>query len=91
MSQHNLRPLAPYAGHTIRVGWDRPSGTFFVQVLPPAGKEDETGSVFIWQGFARDEIRTAQEAIDLISPYALIPDTLAADLGADRSREGTRS
>ncbi|WP_412538693.1 hypothetical protein R8Z50_22910 [Longispora sp. K20-0274] len=89
MSQRTLQPLDAYAGHTIRVGWDRPLATFFVQVLPPDGKEDEPGSVFVWQGFARGEIRTPEQAIDLISPYAQIPDTLAADLAADRSRACT--
>lgn len=33
MSRHELTPKAGYEQYTITVGWDRPLGSFFAQVL----------------------------------------------------------
>jgi hypothetical protein len=69
-------------GMRVHAGWDRPLATFFAQVL--VTEADGEDSVILWHGTAHGELPTAAQALALLTPYAIIPDGMAALLETDR-------
>lgn len=95
MSRHSLQPL-PGRGslYEIAIGWDRPLGTFFVIVFGAPDDEPGNNAVeelppLLWEGTAPAALATPEATIALASPYAFIPEGLAAQLAADREAETT--
>ena len=84
MSRHSFQGKA--RATRVVLGWDRPLATFFVQVFGPDPDEDGEEMTFLWRGTAPGELPTAAAALALASPYAELPDTLAATLETDRLR-----
>lgn len=81
MSRHRLT-ARPETGATHAViGWDRPLGTFFVQLL---GNVDDGEETILCEGTGYGEIPTPAAAIALVAPYCTISDDLAAQLEIDR-------
>jgi len=87
MSRHRLALLRPN-GIEIWIGWDRPLATYFAQVLSPDGDDEE--ATYLWVGTSREEITNARAVIDMVRPYAEIPDDLYHTLCADAGHEGER-
>lgn len=81
MSRHTF---AGHAGTTVTIGWDRPLGTFFVEVLrphPAIKGEDETVE---WHGTEPGEVPTAAAAIAIAARFADLPIGLGATLETER-------
>ena len=75
MSRHQFPGIEP--GTSVSIGWDRPLGTFFVQVLRPHPHltgEDETVA---WHGAHPGELTTAAAAVTIASRWADLPADLA--------------
>jgi hypothetical protein len=81
MSRHTF---TGNAGTTVAIGWDRPLGTFFVQVLRPHRTMRGEDEVVEWQGTEPDELPTAAAAIEIAARYADLPQTLGTTLETDR-------
>ncbi|MGC5799588.1 hypothetical protein [Sphingomonas sp. NFX23] len=81
MSRHTF---TGNAGTTVAVGYDRPLGTFFVQVLRPHPTLKGEDDMVEWQGTEPDELPTAAAAIEIAARYADLPETLGATLETDR-------
>ena len=82
MSRHQFPGIEP--GTSVSIGWDRPLGTFFVQVLRPHPHltgEDETVA---WHGAHPGELTTAAAAVTIASRWADLPADLAITLETDR-------
>jgi hypothetical protein len=84
MSRHDLQPKADQP-HVVRatVGWDRPLQTFFAQVFFRTDDEPDEGEALIWFGTEPGELLTAEAAIAVVAPHAIVPEDLAAKLGAE--------
>lgn len=85
MSRHILKPR-PEAPDVLRatVGWDRPLQTFFAQVFTRSDDaDDDEGNIFVWLGTEPGELPTAEAALAVLAPYALIPAELEAVLIAE--------
>ena len=85
MSRHTLDALSPR--HEVVVGWDRPMGTFFAQVIDLEAV-DEDLNMILWVGGMYQEITRAFAVIEAVMPYAAPPTGLLAVLEAER--EATR-
>ena len=86
MSRHELeqRDKAIAEGQLeIAIGWDRPLNTYFVQVLDPTYDEEDARFEVLWRGNRFGEILSTDEAIAMITPWAIIPADLRAALIAD--------
>lgn len=84
MSRHDLQPKADQPDVVSAVvGWDRPLQTFFAQVFIRTEDEPDEGEALIWVGTAPGELPTAEAAIAVIAPYAVMPADLADRLTAD--------
>lgn len=79
MSRHDF-PGKDLAS-TVTLGWDRPLGTFFVQVFL-----EEVEHELVWRGTFPGELSSAAAAIAIAAPYANLPVTLGAILETDRLR-----
>lgn len=88
MSRYTLEPRdksLPDDNFEIIIGWDPPLHTYFVQVLDPTCDEEDSGFEILWCGLTPGETPSADEAILLIAPWAVIPANLRAALIADRT------
>lgn len=84
MSRHHLDAAN---GLQADLGWDRPLGTFFVQVYETAPEED----MVLWAGFDRGEIATVEALAELVAPHGIqLDQVLRHTLAADQKREGFR-
>lgn len=84
MSRHHVE--APN-GLQADLGWDRPLGTFFVQVYETSPEED----MVLWAGFSRDEIETVEDLVELVEPHGFqLDEALRLSLAAEQEREGFR-
>lgn len=84
MSRHHVDATN---GLQADLGWDRPLGTFFVQVYESSPEED----MVLWAGFGRGEIATVEDLAELIAPHGIELDpALRHALAADREHEGFR-
>lgn len=84
MSRHHVE--APN-GLQADLGWDRPLGTYFVQVYETSPEED----MVLWAGFDRDEIATVDDLATLLEPHGVQLDpAVRLALAADQQREGVR-
>jgi hypothetical protein len=94
MSRRELDPLAEAASThgalRIAIGWDPPLNSYFAIVQRENDGVDDDGRELLWIGTRYGEIVEPDTVIDAIRPFAAIPDELAATLGADRLREGSR-
>lgn len=84
MSRHDLKPK-PGREDVVRavVGWDRPLQTFFAQVFFATDDEPDEGEARIWVGTEPGELLTAEAAIEIVAPYAVVPADLADRLLTD--------
>lgn len=84
MSHHDLQPK-PGRDDVVRavVGWDRPLQTFFAQVFFATEDEPDEGEARIWVGTEPGELLTAEAAIEIVAPHAVVPADLADWLLAD--------
>ncbi|MGI5243162.1 hypothetical protein [Dactylosporangium sp. CA-139066] len=88
MSFHVLPPLAGQSPNLdVRVGWDRPLGTFFATVTDERGGADID---IIALGEQLEEISDPAVVLRAVAPYAEIPAGLDATLIADMVTEGQR-
>jgi len=81
MSRHDLQPKVDQP-RVVRatVGWDRPLQTFFAQVFFVTEDEPEEGEALIWVGTEPGQLLTAEAAIAIVEPHAIVPESLAAKL-----------
>jgi hypothetical protein len=87
MSRYDIEADDAVHNHLdIAIGWDRPLGTYFVQVLDPTRDEGEDGHEILWRGASFTDILAVDDAIALIAPWASIPPDLRALLILDRIR-----
>lgn len=88
MSRYELKakPDTPRVVRAV-VGWDRPLQTYFAQVFTLDDDDEEEAT--IWEGTSLRELPTADDALALVSPHAIVPDDLLARLEADEA--GSRS
>ncbi|MFW2854011.1 hypothetical protein ACM61V_19230 [Sphingomonas sp. TX0543] len=84
MSRYELKPRPGNGVIKAVIGWDRPLQTFFAQVFTPTEEDPEEGEATIWLGTEPGELPSPEAAIRVVEAYADIPETLAADLAADR-------
>ncbi|WP_432138673.1 hypothetical protein [Streptomyces sp. bgisy154] len=91
MSSHTLTPLggAP-AGRTVRVGWDAPLASYFASAWDEPDDEDAETNHLVFAGAAPYDISDPATVLELVTPYAVIPEGLREQLLADRDREGDR-
>ncbi|AOR80848.1 hypothetical protein QUC32_29260 (plasmid) [Novosphingobium resinovorum] len=68
-------------GVSVSIGWDRPLGTFFVQVKQTGDADD---AVLLWLGTYPGEISSAAEAIRFATDHAELPADLGSILETDR-------
>lgn len=81
MSRHDLKPK-PDQPHVIKaaVGWDRPLQTYFAQVFFVTDDEPEEDEALIWFGTTPGELLSAEAAIAIVEPHAVVPAALANQL-----------
>jgi hypothetical protein len=92
MSRHDLEPR-PDSVDVVRavIGWDRPLQTFFAQVFFTTEDEPDEGEPLIWNGTEPGELLTAEAAIAIVAPHAIVPGGLAEKLTAEmRATSGTK-
>ena len=92
MSRHDLQPKADQP-HVVRatLGWDRPLQTFFAQVFFRTEDEPEEGEALIWFGTEPGELLSAEAAIEIVAPHAIVPAEPAGRLADDmRATAGIR-
>lgn len=84
MSRHDLE-AKPGSEGVVRatIGWDRPLQTFFAQVFFTTEDEPVEGEALIWLGTEPGEFLTAEAAIAIVAPHAIVPADLADQLTAD--------
>ncbi|MFH8642015.1 hypothetical protein [Streptomyces goshikiensis] len=91
MSSHTLIPLGGTpAGRTVRVGWDAPLGTYFANAWDEPDDENAEPDHLVFAGAAPYDISDPATVLELVAPYAVIPDGLREQLLADRDSEGDR-
>ncbi|MYS36339.1 hypothetical protein K388_07121 [Streptomyces sp. KhCrAH-43] len=89
MSSHTLIPLdGASASRTIRVGWDAPLSTFFASVWDEPADEGAESDHLVFAGGAPYDISDPATVVELVTPYAVVPQGLREQLLADRAREG---
>ena len=83
------RTLPPrQAGTTVVCGWDNPLQTYFCTVLrEPSSRRVDTDPIVLWLGLDRGEVRTPEEMIALLAPYAHLDATTIELLRADRGQD----
>lgn len=73
---------------TVVCGWDNPLQTYFCTVLRElSSRRDDTDPVVLWLGLDRGEVRTPEEMIALLAPYAHLDVATIELLRADRGRD----
>ncbi|HEY3690563.1 MAG TPA: hypothetical protein VGL46_09685 [Pseudonocardiaceae bacterium] len=79
MTRHSLTPHDPKLVRSVTVGWDRPTRSFFGDVLAtePDGDGEES---YLYEAPLWDPLSTI---IDNVARYAKIPDELVPALRAD--------
>ncbi len=88
MSRYEFEGKKP--NHWIVVGWDRPMGTFFAQVLDQALPYPDEEPV-LWLGTEFDEIQTVAELVKQVRPYGVVSERVAAQLQRDQRQDGSTS
>ncbi|MFJ5926576.1 hypothetical protein ACIQF6_28635 [Kitasatospora sp. NPDC092948] len=87
---HTLQPLdAAPEGREVRIGWDAPLATFYLQVLdvPPADADEDVIET-VWQGTVPHEHPEPEPLVDIARRYADVPADLTAKLHADKHAVG---
>ena len=72
----------------VDIGWDRPLGTYFVQVFHVVEGEE---IAFLWEGAEPEQITEAAQAVKLAAQYADLPPDLTATLEIDRLRTSAQT
>lgn len=88
MSRYDLNPHTPDPRLRVTIGWDRPLHTYFAQVFrePPPGDTESDDEQILWRGFGGADELSLVDAINLLAPYAGVPDALRKQLVLDRSQ-----
>ncbi len=81
MSRHEAEALNP--DHFVRVGWDPPLQTFFIQVHDSRVPHDEE-SVVHWQGCGYAELPTIESLAEAGRGYTTVPEQLHLTLQEDK-------
>lgn len=82
---HNSKDIP--AGRTgVRLGWDRPLGTFFATVATEgADPELDDSRIHLWVGASPDEITSVDMLQDALAAWVVIPRALRLRLTWDQS------
>ena len=72
----------------VDIGWDRPLGTYFVQVFHVENGEEVA---FLWEGAEHGQITEAAAAVKIAAQYAELPPSLTATLEIDRLRTSAQT
>ncbi|MER6256808.1 hypothetical protein ABT224_36245 [Streptomyces sp. NPDC001584] len=91
MSNYTLTPLsgAP-AGRTVLIGWDAPLASYFASVWDEREDEDAEDAHLVFAGGAPYDISDVNTVLELVVPYAVVPEGLRDQLLTDRESEGDR-
>jgi hypothetical protein len=91
LSSYTLTPLggAP-AGRTVRIGWDAPLASFFASAWDEPDTDDAENNHLVFAGAAPYDISDVNTVLELVAPYAVVPEALREQLLADRDSEGDR-
>jgi hypothetical protein len=89
MSRHQLQSKS--GNHTIAVGWDKPLATFFaiVEHNSPAETDvfddDESDAPVLWIGISYLELKTPEDLVVPLAPYAYLSAAMLQILRDDRA------
>ena len=83
MSRRHLTACQP--GFAVVVGWDNPLSTFFATVTREQNTDDDADPVVLWLGGYAGEVRTPEELVQPVAPYADLTPEVVAHLRADRA------
>ncbi|MEV7775430.1 hypothetical protein [Kitasatospora sp. NPDC086791] len=85
---HDLTPIeGSPADREVRIGWDGPLSTYFLQVLDYPSDPDVEEEVIevVWMGAAPFEHPEPDDLLEIVRQYAEVPDDLAPRLAADKA------
>jgi len=89
MSRYNLTPLSDR--YEVAIGWDRPLGNFFLQVIDQEVDDEEEDDVVVWIGADRRESELdVDRVLKEAAQWAVVPEWVGPWLLADQAFEGTR-
>lgn len=75
-------------GMTVVCGWDNPLQTYFCTVLRSSPScWDDTDAVVLWLGLDHGEVRTPEEMIASLAPYAHLDAEMIGLLRHDRAQD----
>lgn len=80
MSRHDIPARDPK--FTVTVGWDRPMRTYFAHVRDPSLDEDD--EMVLWVGGTFDEVKTLDELVAAVHPYADLSEDMVTKLFYDK-------
>lgn len=83
MSRH---VLAAAPGFEVTIGWDARLGTYFAIVLSPSEEDADPWRLNV--GTEPGEIKNPARVIELVRPYAQIPDDLLDQLAHEAAAAG---
>lgn len=84
MSRHELVPRPSSRPIEVSIGWDPPLSTYFAIVRFSDDGDDGCDPILLWAGTAFCEIDDPEAVIDLVQPFADVPDNLGRTLRSDR-------
>lgn len=81
MSRYNLVPKD--LNHSVTVGWDGGLSTFFVIVKTHDVLEDDEHNIDLWKGTSAEEIKSVDDLVTIVEPYASLSDFVRHSLATD--------
>jgi hypothetical protein len=84
VSRHTIRQDEQYE---VVVGWDRPLQTYFVQVFDVRRSEDDERPLELWEGTEFQQIPSAYQLVELVRPWAEIPEATLDELEQERAEQ----
>lgn len=89
MSRYELTPLS--ARYEVAIGWDRPFGNFFLQVINRELDSAEEDDIVLWIGAdQRESELDVDRILEEAARWAVVPEWVRPWLLADQEFEGTR-
>lgn len=85
MSSYQLVPKD--SKHLVMVGWDNPLNTFFINVIDEVVNENDINRSVFNVGNVYREIEDIDTLVNMVDPYAEIPDDIRLSLLKDGYRE----
>ena len=69
----------------VKVGWDPPLATYFLQVYDlTADDDDETNRIIVWEGLAPNAITTVEALEAMVKEWAFLPWSVRGSLKNDK-------